>query len=160
MYRSSTAVSAEADSIRSNVALTLSSFESSRALFGWKADLLEELFALERDHAEPDWDGYGAEPISSAALFRAKAFIRSLPESLATPELSVEPDGAISLDWMPSRAKTYSISIGDSDRLAYAWVDGTDKGHAVTRAVDGGIPGKLASHLTSFLTDAPSLRIA
>jgi hypothetical protein len=80
-----------------------------------------------------DWGGEGAEPISSAAVARASALVRALPHGFELPECAPEPDGSISLDWIQSRKRFFSVSIGTSDRLAYAWVDGTDRGHGVTR---------------------------
>ena len=59
--------------------------------------------------------------------------MRVLPDDVPMPELAPEPDGAISLDWVHSRARVFSISAGRSDRLAYAWLDGTDSGHGVAR---------------------------
>jgi hypothetical protein len=138
----------------------MSSFESSRALFGWKAGLLIQLQQLEGEYSEPDWDGEGAEAVSSFTVFRAELFIRSLPESLQPPELSVEPDGAIALEWMPSKYRTFSISVGEGDRIAYAWVDGTDRGHAVARLVEGEIPSKIAHQLSLFLNDDLTFHIA
>jgi len=160
LYRSSSAVSEEANFIRSNTASIVLGFENSRALFGKKSDLLDLLADLSREYSQPDWDGEGAEAVSASTVFRTELFIRSLPESLQTPELSVEPDGAIALEWMPSRYKTFSISVSEGDRIAYAWVDGTDRGHAVARLVEGEIPAKLAHQLSLFLTDDLAVRIA
>lgn len=160
LYRSSSAVSEEANFIRANTASIVLGFENSRALFGRKNDLLDQLAELSHEYSEPDWDGEGAAAVSASTVFRAELFIRSLPESLQAPELSAEPDGAIALEWMPSRYKTFSISIGEGNRIAYAWVDGTDRGHAVARLNEGEIPSKLAYQLSLFLTDDPAIRIA
>jgi hypothetical protein len=67
------------------------------------------------------------------ALQNAEMFLRALPEDLPTPEFAPEPDGSISLDWIHTRHRLFSLGVGPNDRLAYAWLDGTDKGHGVAR---------------------------
>lgn len=54
-----------------------------------------------------------------------------LPENLPMPEVAAEPDGSISLDWIASRFRMFSVSVGANNRVAYAWLDGSEKGHAV-----------------------------
>ena len=59
--------------------------------------------------------------------------VRALPNDLPLPEMGIDPDGEISLDWMCSRTRMFSISVSGSDRLACAWVNGSDHGHTVVR---------------------------
>ena len=59
------------------------------------------------------------------------------------PEFAPEPDGSISLDWIQSRARLYSLSIGHSNRLAYAWLDGADKGHGVVHFDGQNVPPRV-----------------
>ena len=69
------------------------------------------------------------------------------------PEIAVDPDGAVSLDWVPSRNRMLSISIsGEHDRLAYAWIDGADRGSAVSRFDGGTIPQRLLQAIASVST--------
>jgi hypothetical protein len=69
------------------------------------------------------------------------------------PENAVDPDGAIALDWIVSRHRMLSLSVaGDSDRIAYAWVDGTNKGHAVDRFDGAAVPLRLLQAILA-LTD-------
>lgn len=154
------AVSDEANWVRESLINVSKSAESSRALFGPKADLLNSLEQLSVECAEEDWDGYGAEPVNMVALSRARAFIRSLPERYPLPELSVEPDGAVSLDWMPSSNRTLSVSLSESGRIPYAWVDGTDCGHAVARIVDEPVPTRILTEIERICENEPALRTA
>ena len=57
--------------------------------------------------------------------------VRALPDYLPLPEFTPEPDGSISLDWIMSRSRVFSLSAGRNSRLAYAWLDGSDKGQGV-----------------------------
>lgn len=48
---------------------------------------------------EPNWDGYGAEPVSEETVQQAKKFFRLVQMPIAVPEVSAGPDGNISLEW-------------------------------------------------------------
>ena len=127
------AVSREAHAIYEAATSVAASVERSQALFGEKASALAALAALEAECAKPDWDGEGAEAISSIAAARAKCFVRAMPSGMPLPEFAPEPDGSISSDRIRPPTRQFSLSVGRSDRLAYAWLDGSDKGHAVAR---------------------------
>jgi hypothetical protein len=51
--------------------------------------------------------------------------------------LDIDCDLPSTLDWMPSRNRTFTLSAGKTDCLPYAWLDGTDRGHAVAKFTDG-----------------------
>ena len=76
--------------------------------------------------------------IDPMAMINAEAFVRALPIGVPLPEFAPEPDGSVSLDWIQSRTRKFSLSVGRSQRLAYAWLDGTDSGHGVA-TFDGSI---------------------
>ena len=106
-------------------------------------DRLFKLHALANECVDPNWDGHGALPLTQLAVFRTEAFIRALPESVPLPEFAPQPDGSISLDWIQSRHRLFSVSVGVTDRLAFAWLDVTDKGHGVARFDGERIPPKI-----------------
>lgn len=95
------------------------------------ATTISALTALVQEHSQPGWNGEGARPLSQVAAARAEAFVRALPDDLVKPELAAEPDGSISLDWIASRTGIVSVSVGETNRLAVAWLHGTDHGHTV-----------------------------
>jgi len=127
------AVSSEAGVVRQRASELMERAERSQALFGNRIKALSEVEALARDCAQRDWDGYGAAAIDPRALVGAINFLRAMPDGLPMPEFAGEPDGSISLDWSSSRHCLLSLSVGVSDRIPYAWLDGTDRGHAVVR---------------------------
>lgn len=134
LARPSTAVSSEAMQVAQYAGNLVQRIEGSDALFGRRSTVVSALIALVDSHADHGWDGREAMPVDPRAISFAIAFVRSLPDEYAMPDVGVDPDGAVSLDWMPSRNRILSISFaGDSDRLAYAWIDGTDRGHAVEK---------------------------
>ena len=91
--------------------------------------------------------------VSTAAVQRALRLVQSLPNHVPIPDVAVDPDGEIALDWMPSRTRAFSISVGDSDRLAYALMDGSDRAHGVFRFT-GSIPRPLLLQIADLTTDA------
>lgn len=131
--RGGSAISFEAQAAQKAATAVVESAERSQALFGEKAAAISQLRALANECAEQDWDGNEASAIDPLAVFMAEGFVRAMPDSLPLPEFAPEPDGSISLDWIQSRNRLFSLSVGTNHRLAYAWVDGADKGHGVAR---------------------------
>ncbi len=144
LSRPGSAVSPEARAVQACAVALVDRVERSDALFGSKTAVISELWGLVRSHAELGWDGGEALPADRQAIVRASAFIRALPDDVELPEVGVDPDGAVTLDWMVSRQRMLSISIaGNSDRLAYAWLDGTDRGSAVAKFDHDSVPNRL-----------------
>lgn len=132
--------------------------ENSRALFGPKRDALDRLYELAAECAQADWDGYGAEAVSQSAVEHSAHFIRRLPEDLPLPEISVEPDGEIALDWSPTPTQTFSVSIGTAKRMACAWVNGTEHGHAVAYSNNGEIPSRILQEIQRITNNDSTFR--
>ncbi len=141
------AVSAEAEALRSAAAAIMESAERSEALFGQRTAAISRLVALAIECADEDWDGNGAAAIDPVAVVNTKRFLRALPGRVPLPELAPEPDGSISLDWIWSPDRLFSLSIGRGNRLAFAWMEGTDSGHAVARFDGHTVPQLIVSHL-------------
>lgn len=163
LARPGSAVSSEAGLVQARAEEMVGRVESSGALFGGKTAVISALWGLAQSHAEPGWDGGEALPVDRRAISLAVAFIRALPADCMMPEVAVDPDGAVALDWMVSRHRMLSISFaGDSDRLAYAWVDGTDRGNAVARFERDTVPGRLlqAIQAVTDLSDDVAVRAA
>ena len=148
--RGRTAVSSEAQAVRDAVTAVIEKAETSQALFGEKASAISRLLTMANECSESDWDGEGAYAINPIAVFLAENFIRALPDSIALPEFAPEPDGSITLDWIPSQHRLFSISLGTSDRLAYAWLDGSDKGHAVARFDGERVPQRIIDGINAI----------
>lgn len=160
LARPRSAVSSEAESVRINASTLVEQAYRSVALYGPKALLISNLTSLGEESREPNWDGYGAEPANPNALNCAKDLIASLPDDLPLPECSIEPDGCVSLDWMPAPYRTLSLSVSANDRMPYAWVDGTDRGHAVARLIDGQLPPRIIAEIRRLVSHESSVRAA
>ncbi len=153
LAHSGSAIADEAkDTVTAGTAVE-ASIERSFALFGPKAEAIFQIWALVEECATPDWDGSGAQAMSDFAAQQAEAFVRALPEGVPLPEFAPEPDGSISLDWIQSRNRVFSLSIGDGSRLAYAWLDGTDRGHAVARFDGDVVPARVLDGIKGIVID-------
>jgi hypothetical protein len=144
-------VSPEADAIHHAASEVLRAAERSFALFGEKAAALSQLAAMATECSEEGWDGDGAAGIDPVAVSLTTRFVRALPDTIPLPEFAPEPDGSISVDWIRSPHRMLSLSIGRSDRLAYAWLDGTDKGHGVARFDGQNVPPRVLEAIKDIL---------
>ena len=137
------AVSSEADTVARDTWEVTDTLTRSRALFGNKLDVINDLWSTAYECREEDWDGEDADPIHTWAVLTAERFIHVLPPDIPMPEVVPEPDGALGLEWWISRHQILSVSFGVDLRLAYAWLDGTDKGHGVARFDGETIPQRI-----------------
>ena len=144
-------VSAAAKAVGREAADLLEIYEESQSQFGAKAEAISQLRMLAKECGEDDWDGNQACAIDERALETAEDFVRALPEDVPMPECAPEPDGAISLDWIQSRNRVFSISVGPSIRLAYAWLDGADTGHGVARFDGWSVPTRVLEGILSIV---------
>src|SRR5277367_4281772 len=82
--------------------------------------MLEELFAVSEECEKPNWDGYGALPITSETYKVAYRLIETLPPGIAPFSIGAEPDGHITLEWYRDPRHVLSISIRSEGDLHYA----------------------------------------
>jgi len=85
---------------------------------------LDEAF---REASFDNWDGYGAKSANQESYDLTLKLLASLPSDLPRPEVAVDPDGEISLDWNAGREKVFAISVGKNGRLSYAGIFGENR---------------------------------
>jgi hypothetical protein len=151
--RSSGAVSGEAADVRRRAEQIVKSKERSVALFGEKRRVISAIYGLVQESQECADDE--TTEISPLAAEMAASFVRALPDHLPLPEVASEPDGAISFDWISAKTRVFSVSVGERRRLAYAWLDGTDSGHAVARFEGDLVPPRIIEGIKD-ITDGRS----
>jgi hypothetical protein len=125
--------------------------EQSHVLFGAKSVAISQIMALANECADAGWDGDDAAPIDRVAVRTAVQFLRVLPDNVPLPEFAPEPDGSISLDWIQSRHRLFSLSVGATNRLAYAWLDGSDRGHGVSWFDGEKIPSRIVNGILEIM---------
>jgi len=73
---------------------------------------------------------YETDAVIESAVHVAVELIHAMPTDVPMPEVGVDPDGCVVLDWLGICGGA-SISIGRSGRLAFSWLLGSESGHAV-----------------------------
>ena len=89
--------------------------------------ILLELQNVVSDRAEEDWDGYGAKPFSIDSYILAIALIKKLPLFAANPDIDVDPEGEIMLEWVGGPRRVFTIAISPDGELHYAGLFGRNK---------------------------------
>ena len=66
-------------------------------------------------------------------FIRARRLLDTLPHGLPAPEVGIDPDGEVSLDWIRSNRTLVSVSAGVTDDLSFAARFGDGTSHGVVR---------------------------
>lgn len=159
--RTNSAVSAEAAAVRDSAWAVVAARERSVALFGAKSSIIDRVYEIAAECAAEGWDGAEGVAISQVAVDHAVGFVRTFPDELPLPEVAPEADGSISFDWIAGRARVFSLSVGATNRLAFAWIDGTDRGHGVARFDGDTVPTRVLDGIRELTNGrAAALRVA
>lgn len=77
------------------------------------------------------------ETLDIRPFIRARRLVDALPNGIPAPEVGLDPDGEVALDWIRSNRTLVSVSAGVTDDLSFAarFEDGTSYG--VIRHTDG-----------------------
>jgi len=94
----------------------------TKGVFGELAQTVEEC-------REPNWDGYGAQPVSDITYQLAQKFLVALPLGTPRPSIGAEPDGHLTVEWYRSPRRTLSVSISSEGELHYAALIGSAKAY-------------------------------
>lgn len=81
---------------------------------------MSELRDAYAEASESDWDGYGAQPADPASFFHARRFLMLQGLGQQPTDVSVDPDGEVSLNWDFEPDRVLSISVAPDGRLSYA----------------------------------------
>jgi hypothetical protein len=158
LSRLGNAVSAPAEEVDKRLGELLDSARRSRALFGPKSDAISAIWDVAAEAGQPDWNGEGALAVDPIAAANAVTFIQTLPGSVAMPEVSPEPDGGISLDWIESQTRVFSVSIGPKRSLPFAWLDGTSHGYGVVSFDGEDMPNRVLNEISRIrINGTPSI---
>jgi len=91
---------------------------------------------------EENWDGFGAQPFDIYSFFVAAKFFSFLPENIPKPEINVDPDGEVALEWFNGSDRMLSISFSKKGVLSYAGLFGINKAHG-KEYFDNDLPGEI-----------------
>jgi hypothetical protein len=106
----------------------------------------------------PNWDGYGAMPLSAPVLRAADLFLSAIPEAWPNPEIGADPDGEISFEWARGPHWVFTVSVAADGQLSYAGLFGSSRVHGV-EAFAGTLPQAVVGGLARlFGSGAASAR--
>lgn len=105
--------------------LTLSRFET------WL-----DLAAVYEGCGAGDWDGAGAEPVSTKTIEKARAFLSALPSDVPDPEVGPDPDGEVSFDWFAEPDWGVAVALNADGRLSYAAAFGANRAHGTEKFLE------------------------
>lgn len=101
---------------------------------------LNELYSVFDECRQPNWDGYGAVPVSERTFRIARAFLEALPLGEPAPSVGAEPDGHITLEWYSSPRQTLSVSVSPEGQLHYAALIDAENPKYATESFYGYVP--------------------
>ena len=82
-------------------------------------------------------------PVDVGTIRAATQFAYSLPRFGPIPEVSSDPDGEISFDWVGPSGEMFSVSVNKQNRLAYAgWFGEKSRVHGIEQ-LDEGCPRQI-----------------
>lgn len=110
-------------------------------------DSAEKLVGLWKTCSEANWDGYGARPLSRAALAEAILMLDLIPPMVMAPAIEVEPDGSVGFEWIAASGDRFAISCSGTRRVAYSGVFTDATGQRGTEILLEGLPAALLSFL-------------
>lgn len=102
-------------------------------------EVFNNLFSVAEECKTADWDGQGASPVFEESYRTAYKFLEALPLGTVAPEVGVEPDGEMTLEWYHSPRRTLSISFSKNGDLHYAALLGASKTYG-TEPFFGDVP--------------------
>lgn len=77
------------------------------------------------------WAGEGSQAVSVFTYKHAKDLLTALPSPWPPPDITAGVDGRIEFDWCVGPGDILTVSVGDSDRLPWASVLGSDRKRGV-----------------------------
>lgn len=114
---------------------------------------LSALDELVQECCENGWDGEQAPAVTALTRKNVQAFLSAIPSDIPDPDFTPEPDnGSVSLEWYGGYRKIASVSIRESDRLAFASLHGTDVSSGAYRFSEEHIPLLVLTTIREILT--------
>lgn len=126
----------EARRVNAELGLVRSSFHESHFFGENRYVALQQLEARSREASVDNWDGEGAKKIKKGSYCLVQMIIGNMPRDGKVPEVSVDPDGEVALEWYSGKGRRVSLSVSDKGRMAFAWIIGGERGYGAAQISD------------------------
>ncbi|MGH9392731.1 MAG: hypothetical protein ACRD1E_01050 [Terriglobales bacterium] len=121
-----------------------------------RSDFLRAIFAdldaLRAEANHENWAGREGKAMARGAYLQARRLLQELVRTYPDPELTVDADGAVVMDWLLDRDHMLSLSVEESGRIVYAFHAGNVKGSRTDWYLDA-VPSALATDLAKVTRD-------
>lgn len=108
-----------------------------------RRDAFDALLDACADAAEPDWNGRGAPPISTAARDMAAYVLDALPLDYPSPTADPTPDGTIAFEWRVAPRYRVFVHVRPTGQVTYTALLGPDASTQGTFIFQGDLPDDL-----------------
>lgn len=132
--------------------LRASDLGTSITLGALKRDTVKALKDAFVHAQEYGWDGYKAAPADPGAFIYALQFIEYLPTTTPLPEVAVDTDGDMAVEWDFGPRRVFSVRISRDGTLNYAGLVGHTSFHG-TELLREGIPSAIAAGIDRVVRD-------
>jgi hypothetical protein len=118
----------EARRVKDELEKVENGFEISVFYTGNAQTAIAELNALAARANEDDWDSEGGSKISPTSRCLAVKLLKKMPREWPAPEIDLDSDGDVSLQWHAGPGRRLTVSVGTSGKLSYAWMILNERG--------------------------------
>ena len=118
------------------VEIVVRASEPSQELDDARIALLKTLQETWQRCQQPNWDGEGAQAISTETHEVARRLLESLPRDMPLPSISAEPDGQLNFEWYQAPRRLLSASINSGGTLYWAALIGSEDPRGSCQFVD------------------------
>jgi hypothetical protein len=146
-----TGISAAADHLRRLTRDVARRFSEPAVAFG-PGEARRALAEVYREASLANWDGYGARPVTADIVGNAEFFLSLIPTTVPAPEISVDPDGEISVEWRVASGRVFSVSVGPGRRLTHAGLFGRSTSHGTEYLVSE-LPRAISENLRRLFAE-------
>lgn len=134
------------DSVRAILAETSKHFESSATRQKRKEVIDLIITALSTSHHVE-----GEAPVSEATRREAIGFVRKLPPTLPIPEVVVEPDGDVALEWFVRNYVSFLVGFSGKGIITYSGLFGRGRKTYGTEFISEAIPSSIVENIRRVL---------
>jgi hypothetical protein len=117
-------------------------------------DVLHALQEAVSEAQEDGWDGYSARSMDLGAFVYAIEFLKLLPSVIPLPEISVDSDGDVALEWDRGSRRVFSVRVSRDGTIYYAGLVNYSTFHG-SEQLGESIPEAISSGIRRVLSESP-----